>query len=58
MVGFVVIFVEDGIVMVVYVGWSGVVYLYKFEIVGGDGKVLDVFVVFVDDGGVWIVFIE
>lgn len=56
--GSVVILAEDGTATVAHVGRSGAVHLYKFEIVGGDGKVLDASVVPADDGGAWIVLTE
>lgn len=56
--GSVVILAADGTATVAYVGQSGSVQLYKFEIACGSGKVLDASVVPAEAAGAWLVLTE
>lgn len=56
--GSVVVLAADGTATVAYVGQSGNVQLYNFEIACGAGKVLDASVVPAEDAGAWLVLTE
>ena len=56
--GSVVILAADGTATVAYVGQSGSVHLYNFEIAFEVGKVLDASVVPAEDSGAWLVLTE